>query len=86
VLRLGGDRIRQPALTQVVKPPCSYSPIMPDKLDAFLERLKAHQHTLIMAMAEHDGLPVRSALRQVAELENVIAAVEAERGGRGKSK
>jgi hypothetical protein len=28
-------------------------------------------------MAEHDGLPAGSALRQVAELENVIAAVEA---------
>ena len=50
---------------------------MPDKLDALLERLKAHQRTLILAMAEHDGLPAGSALRQVAELENVIAAVEA---------
>ena len=28
-------------------------------------------------MAELDGLPASSALRQVAELENVIAAVEA---------
>jgi hypothetical protein len=50
---------------------------MPDNLDAFLERLKAHQRTLILVMAEHDGLPAGSALRQVAELENVIAAVEA---------
>lgn len=50
---------------------------MPDKLDTLLERLKAHQRTLILAMAEHDGLPAGSALRQVAELENVIAAVEA---------
>ncbi|KTS10798.1 hypothetical protein SB2_12010 [Methylobacterium radiotolerans] len=50
---------------------------MPDKLDALLERLKAHQRTLILAMAEHDGLPAQSAIRQVAELENVIAAVEA---------
>ncbi|PJI55285.1 hypothetical protein CTI14_06195 [Methylobacterium radiotolerans] len=50
---------------------------MPDKLDALLERLKAHQRTRILAMAEHDGLPAGSALRQVAELENVIAAVEA---------
>jgi hypothetical protein len=58
--------------------PCSrgYSPSMPDKLDALLERLKAHQRTLILAMAEHDGLPAGSALRQVAELENVIAAVD----------
>ena len=46
-------------------------------LEALLERLKAHQRTLILAMAEHDGLPAGSALRQVAELENVIAAVEA---------
>ena len=50
---------------------------MPDKLEALLERLKAHQRTLILAMAEHDGIPASSALRQVAELENVIAAVEA---------
>ncbi|MEE7441894.1 hypothetical protein [Methylobacterium oryzae] len=50
---------------------------MPDKLDALLERLKAHQRILILAMAEHDGLPAQSAIRQVAELENVIAAVEA---------
>ena len=50
---------------------------MSDKLDALLERLKAHQRTLILAMAEHDGLPAQSVLRQVAELENVIAAVEA---------
>ncbi len=50
---------------------------MPDKLDALLERLKAHQRALILAMAEHDCLPAQSAIRQVAELENVIAAVEA---------
>ena len=50
---------------------------MPNKLDALLERLKAQQRTLILAMAEHDGMPACSALRQVAELENVIAAVEA---------
>ena len=50
---------------------------MLDKFNALLERLKAHQRTLILAMSEHDGLPAGSALRQVAELENVIAAVEA---------
>jgi hypothetical protein len=50
---------------------------MPDKLDALLERLKALQRNLIFAMAEHDGLPSANLLRQVAELENVIAAVEA---------
>jgi len=50
---------------------------MSEKLDALLQRLKAHQRTLILAMAEYDGLPAGSALRQVSELENVIAAVEA---------
>nr|WP_042669414.1 hypothetical protein [Methylobacterium sp. B34] len=50
---------------------------MSDKLNALLERLKAHQRTLIFAMAEHDGMPSGNLLRQVAELENVIAAVEA---------
>ncbi|MCJ2093135.1 hypothetical protein MKK67_11595 [Methylobacterium sp. J-072] len=45
-----------------------YSAFMSDKLNALLERLKAHQRTLILAMAEHDGLPAGSALRQVAEL------------------
>ncbi|GJE53076.1 hypothetical protein GOFOIKOB_6152 [Methylobacterium tardum] len=50
---------------------------MHDKLAALLDRLKAHQRDLILAMAGHDGMPAGSALRQVAELENVIAAVEA---------
>ena len=50
---------------------------MPDKLNTLLDRLKLLQRDLILAMAEHDGLPAGSALRQVAELENVIAAVEA---------
>ena len=50
---------------------------MSDKLNALLERLKAHQRDLILAMAEHDGLPAGSAIRAVAKLENVIAAVEA---------
>lgn len=54
-----------------------YSRSMSDKLAALLDRLKAHQRDLILAMAEHDGMPAGSALRQVAELENVIAAVEA---------
>ena len=53
---------------------------MPDKLEALLERLEAHQRTLILAMAEHDGMPAGSVLRQVAELENVIAAAEAVTG------
>lgn len=59
---------------------CGYSPLMSDKLNALLARLKAHRRTLILAMAEHDGLPAGSALRQVAELENVIAAVDAVAG------
>ncbi|UIN35110.1 hypothetical protein [Methylobacterium oryzae] len=50
---------------------------MSDKLDALLNRLKAHQRDLIFAMADHDGMPAQSAIRQVAELESVIAAVEA---------
>ncbi|MCJ2117267.1 hypothetical protein MKK65_11965 [Methylobacterium sp. J-001] len=50
---------------------------MSEKLNVLLDRLKAHQRDLILAMAEHDGMPAGSALRQVAELENVIAAVEA---------
>lgn len=50
---------------------------MSDKLAALLDRLKAHQRDLILAMTEHDGMPAGSALRRVAELENVIAAVEA---------
>jgi hypothetical protein len=53
-----------------------YSRPMSDKLTVLLERLKAHQRYLILAMAEHDGMPVGSALRQVG-LENVIVAVEA---------
>ena len=48
-----------------------------DKLDTLLERLKHHQRALILAAAEHDALPAASVLRQIAELENAIAAVEA---------
>ncbi|KOX59205.1 hypothetical protein ADL19_05750 [Streptomyces purpurogeneiscleroticus] len=50
---------------------------MSDKLNALHDRLKLLQRELILAMAELEGMPARSALRQVAELENVIAAVEA---------
>ncbi|MCJ2074118.1 hypothetical protein MKK68_00375 [Methylobacterium sp. E-016] len=57
-----------------------------DKLDALLDRLKAHQRAMILAATEHDTLPAASVLRQIAELENAIAAVEAvadeERGRR----
>ena len=57
--------------------PHGYHPPMSEKLDALLERLKSHQRDLIFAMADHDGMPSGNLLRQVAELENVIAAVEA---------
>ena len=50
---------------------------MSHTLDALLERLKSHQRDLILDMARLDGMPAASDLRQVAELENVIAAVEA---------
>ena len=62
---------------------------MSDKLDALLERLKAFQRDLILTMAERDGMPAGNMLRQVAELENVIAAVEAvagEEANQSKSK
>jgi hypothetical protein len=50
---------------------------MADKLNALLERLKAYQRDLILDMAGIEGMPAASDLRRVAELENVIAAVEA---------
>lgn len=59
------------------------------KLAALLDRLKAHQRMLILAAAETDAMPAGSVLRQIAELENVIAAVEAvagEEAERGQSK
>ncbi|TXN06049.1 hypothetical protein FV219_10040 [Methylobacterium sp. WL122] len=51
-----------------------------EKLNALLERLKAHQRVIILAAAEHDTLPAASVLRQISELENAIAAVEAVAG------
>ena len=71
--KIGGVGPPRPAL---VRASCGYSRPMSDKLNVLLERLRVHQHTLILAMAEHDGLPAGSATRAVAELENVIAAVE----------
>ncbi|WP_165937954.1 hypothetical protein [Methylobacterium segetis] len=47
------------------------------KLEALLDRLKAHQRELILEAAERDMLPPDGMLRRIAELENVIAAVEA---------
>ncbi|GJD44925.1 hypothetical protein AFCDBAGC_2794 [Methylobacterium cerastii] len=57
-----------------------------DKLEALLDRLKTRQRDLIMEAARYDTMPADSTLKRIAELENVIAAVEAvtdeERGGR----
>ncbi|MDP4026115.1 hypothetical protein Q8W71_26155 [Methylobacterium sp. NEAU 140] len=50
---------------------------MTDKLDLLLNRLKARQRDLILEAAETDALPAHSTIRQIAELENAIAAVEA---------
>lgn len=67
-------------LLLLVRTSCGYSRPMSDKLKVLLERLRVHQHTLILAMAEHDGLLAGSTTRAVAELENVMAAVEAVAG------
>ncbi|MCJ2075652.1 hypothetical protein MKK68_08300 [Methylobacterium sp. E-016] len=57
-----------------------------DKLDALLDRLKYRQRDLIMEAAQYDTMPADSTLKQIVELENAIAAVEAvadeERGRR----
>ncbi|TXN05807.1 hypothetical protein FV222_06265 [Methylobacterium sp. WL103] len=57
-----------------------------DKLEALLDRLKTRQRDLIMEAAQYDTMPADSTLKRIAELENVIAAVEAvaheERGRR----
>jgi hypothetical protein len=50
---------------------------MPDELNAQLDRLKSDQSDLILAMAKYERVRADSALRPFAELENVIAAVEA---------
>lgn len=47
------------------------------KLEALLDRLKAHRREIILEASERDMLPPDSMLRRIAELENVIAAVEA---------
>ncbi|MCJ2009151.1 MAG: hypothetical protein EOO77_46465 [Oxalobacteraceae bacterium] len=57
-----------------------------DKLEALLDRLKTRQRDLIMEAAQYNTMPADSTLKRIAELENVIAAVEAvadeERGRR----
>lgn len=46
-------------------------------LNALLDRLKTRQRDIIMEAAKHDMLPPEGMLKQIAELENAIAAVEA---------
>ena len=46
-------------------------------LNTLLDRLKSRQRDLIMQAAKQDMLPPDGMLRQIAELENAIAAVEA---------
>ena len=46
-------------------------------LDLLLDRLKARQRDLIMQAARQDMMPPDGMLRQIAEMENAIAAVEA---------
>jgi hypothetical protein len=46
-------------------------------LNALLGRLKARQRGIIMEAAKHDMLPPDGMLKQIADLENAIAAVEA---------
>ena len=75
------DPRRQRRGDQVVEPYLgNYSPAMLDKLTTLLDRLKARQRDLVLAAAEIDALPAASVLRQIAELENAIAAVEAVAG------
>lgn len=47
------------------------------KLEALLDRPKAHQRDLVLLAAEQEALPAASVLRRIANLENVIAAAEA---------
>lgn len=46
-------------------------------LSSLLDRLKARQRDFIMQAAKEDMLPPDGMLTRIAELENVIAAVEA---------
>ncbi|TXN29601.1 hypothetical protein FV232_24980 [Methylobacterium sp. WL30] len=48
-----------------------------ETLARLLDRLKARQRDLIMEAAQYDTMPADSTLKRIAELENVIAAVEA---------
>lgn len=46
------------------------------KLQALLARLKSYQRELAVEASAQDGLPAASVLRRLADLENVIAAVD----------
>ncbi|GLS44466.1 hypothetical protein [Methylobacterium brachythecii] len=46
-----------------------------EKLEVLLARLKARQRELIMEAAELNIIPAAPTLRQIAELQNAIAAV-----------
>ncbi|WP_264047989.1 hypothetical protein [Methylobacterium flocculans] len=46
-------------------------------LNSLLDRLKARQRDVIMQASKQDMLPPDGMLRQIAELENAIAAAEA---------
>ena len=47
------------------------------KFEALLDRLTARQHELIREAAGRPMVPPDGLLRKIAEIENVIAAVEA---------
>ena len=49
-------------------------------LNTLLNRLKARQRDLIMQAAKQEMMPPDGMLRQIADLENAIAAVEAVAG------
>ncbi|MEN3931062.1 hypothetical protein WJT86_08335 [Microvirga sp. W0021] len=47
-----------------------------NKIEIFLDRLKAEQRRLIVVSSEADVLPTNNTLTKISELENCIAAVE----------
>lgn len=84
-----GLRIRRDwRLGNIVGAGCKDYTAAMNKLNSLLDRLKARQRDLIMQAAEHDTMPADSVLKGIAELENVIAAVEAvadEEANQGRS-
>ncbi|MFC0283191.1 hypothetical protein ACFFJB_06150 [Camelimonas abortus] len=47
-----------------------------DELEDLLNRLKAEQRDIIVKAAQSKGLPARSAIQRIGELELAIGAVE----------